>query len=836
MMRSYFWFVTSRPIPALLIAGIVALVLALFMLRLTRDVSPDAFIPPNHPALIRKQQVEESFGLREPIAIGVFRDEPGGIFNPDTLRLIQHLTQAIQQVPGIDPDDVLSIATESGVYFEDGEPGYDRLLRSIPEDAEGLEALKEDILGYELYVGTLLAEDCSAACIVIRPPTGKKADELYRHLKGVLRDPVVTRQIKNNEHLVVAGEAAVRAHMGVAVSDDALRMNFICPVVMALLIVLAYRTVRGTVLPLCVIGGASAMAMGLMAAFGVPIYIVTNGIFVIIMALGVADSVHLLGQYYEEQLDLGGRNRQEVVVDACMALWYPLLVTTLTDFAGFFALFLVGKMPPIRFFGLFTCVGVLGALLYSYVVVPAGLMMVKLEMSGAFLGRRGRSGHAGNSNKTSRGRNGIPIHREPARTSERHGHPELSSPPTRGGVTMGSTPALNIIGAIMGTLGALVFRRRWAVAAIGVALISLASWGASKVVVNDARILAFKDHHPIVHATRALNSRFDGTSHLNVVVEASRKRALLEPEILQKIEDLERFTETLPNVGGTHSLAGWVKRAHQKMNEDDPDYYAIPEDPFDTQYYLDVLSDERTSPMAHLLSEVVDKTYTRANLIVRMTSSQFIHQRAVVQALDRYFAEEFNDEVLGAKLAGRVDLDYHWLKLIRSTHFNSVGLSVACVLIMTGLMFRSIVAGVLCTLTVGMAVLVNYAIMGLEDIPLGVGTAMFASIAIGAGINFPIHILDRLRIGLRDPEANPSDVFSNTLAFTGRALFYTAFVVAVGFLLLCVSEFRTLVHFGLLIGVGMIVSFLTSVTLLPAAVALLRPRFVWPNREPARTA
>jgi hypothetical protein len=42
-----------------------------------------------------------------------------------------------------------------------------------------------------------------------------------------------------------------------------------------------------------------------------------------------------------------------------------------------------------------------------------------------------------------------------------------------------------------------------------------------------------------------------------------------------------------------------------------------------------------------------------------------------------------------------------------------------------------------------------------------------------------------------------------------------------------VSEFRTLVRFGLLVGMGMVASFVASVTLLPAVVAALRPRFVW---------
>jgi len=245
-----------------------------------------------------------------------------------------------------------------------------------------------------------------------------------------------------------------------------------------------------------------------------------------------------------------------------------------------------------------------------------------------------------------------------------------------------------------------------------------------------------------------------------------------------------------------------------------------------------VLINERTSPMADLLHEVVDKTYTQANLTLRMKSSEFIHQRQVIESLQTYLDQHpgFSDGPLRAQLAGRGNLDYHWLRMIRISHVRSVCLAFLCVLLLTGLMFRSVVAGLLCTLTVGTAVVVIYAIMGFGGIPLGVGTSMFASIAIGAGVNFPIHVLDRLRIGFRDQQADAAEVFRNTFTFTGRALFFTALVVAGGFLLLCVSEFRTLVRFGLLISMGMSVSFLTSVTLLPAVLAAAKPRFLWSAR------
>lgn len=779
-MRRYFQFVTSHPVLVIVSGIAVALVSLIFLLRITRQPSPDAFIPEDLPALQRKLDVEDRFGLKEPIAVAVIRDGPGGIFNPRTLRLIRDLSAAIQALPGVEDDDVLSISTESGVYFEDGEPGFEPLMREIPETPEALEALRRDVLGYELYRGTLVAADGSAACIIVRSQGEEADNEIYRELSKLLETADV-----EEESVVVAGEAVVRSHMGRAVSDDALRMNLLCPVMMALLIILAYRTGRGTLLPLGVVGGSAALALGSMAAAGIPIYIITNGIFVIIMALGIADSVHLIGQYYEEQLSIRGRDKRQITVDACVALWYPLLITSLTDVAGFFALYLVGIMPPIRYFGLFTCVGVLGALLYSYTVVPAGLVVLPLKSCKAF------------SRKTS---------------------------------SSAGPESLDAIGRGLGKLGAMAFGRRRAVIGVSVVVVAFACWGASQVHVNDARILAFKDHHPIVRATDAINERFDGTSYLNVVVTAAQEGALLRPGILRKIEALEAYSETLPHVGGTHSLAGWVKRAHQKSNDENPAFYAIPEDESDTRFYLDVLS-ASASPMARLLLEVTDRTYTHANLIIRMTSSEFVHQREVINKMQQYLADEFNDEDVAATLAGRADLDYHWVGLVRTSHVRSVWFSLGCVVLLTGLMFRSALGGVLCGLTVGVAVVLNYCIMGLGDIPLGVGTSMFASIAIGAGVNFPIHILDRLRVGLAKEGADTAQVFRGALAFTGRALFFTAMIVAAGFLLLLVSEFRTLNRFGLLIGLGMVFSFIASVTLLPALVAAIRPAFVFGERH-----
>ena len=187
---------------AVLVAGaIIALAIGSGVFRLKRDTSPDAFIPPHHPALVAKQRIDAAFGLTEPIAVGVIRDAPGGVFNPKTLALIRDLTHGIQQLPHVGPRDVLSLATESGVYFDkNGEPGFDLLMKAVPTNQAGCEALKQDVLSYELYRGTLVAADGSAACIVIRLRNERQADDLYHALRKLLAGFPV-----NDERLVVAG-------------------------------------------------------------------------------------------------------------------------------------------------------------------------------------------------------------------------------------------------------------------------------------------------------------------------------------------------------------------------------------------------------------------------------------------------------------------------------------------------------------------------------------------------------------------------------------------------------------------------------------------------------
>ena len=125
------------------------------------------------------------------------------------------------------------------------------------------------------------------------------------------------------------------------------------------------------------------------------------------------------------------------------------------------------------------------------------------------------------------------------------------------------------------------------------------------------------------------------------------------------------------------------------------------------------------------------------------------------------------------------------------------------------------------------SLLIIYAVMGLFDIWLGIGTSMFASVAIGLGVDFSIHTIDRIKHLFA--EGSPES-FDETIAelfpSTGRALLFNFLAIGLGFGVLMFSEVVPLFHFGAIVLLAIATSFIASMTLLPALIKVTRPAFI----------
>lgn len=763
--RYFHLIVSFRWLVLLLGVALVALAMSTIP-SLTKDTSAGAFIHPDNPALLYREQVEELFGLRDPIVIAVVNEGQEGIFNPASLKLVNWLTEEVRSLDNVDPDQVMSLSTESNVVGTLTGMEVEEFLDPVPATQADADAVRQAIADFPLYQGSLVARDGTTTLVVVEILDEDKAQQTYDDILQLLSYAPKGAQ----DELLVAGEGAVAGYLSSYIDQDAQRLNPFAGLIITLVLFLAFRRLGATLLPNLIILATVGITLGLMAASATPFYVITNGLIVCMIGIAVADSIHVFSQYYQEQAEDPSAPARELVVRTMRVMARPITMTTLTTMAGFLALYATSDMPPIKAFGLFGALAVCVAWLYSLSVLPAALSLIKPKPNKAFAA--------------------------PESTAQSASY------------------------RLMAQLGSTVLQSPRIVVMLGVCVALLGAIGLTRVQVEDQRIENFKSSEPLYQADKRINSSMDGTYHLDVLVETPDEEGLHDPARLHKIEALQRFLESQPHVNGSTSVVDYIKQMNRAVNENEKAKYAIPDDSLLIAQLFLLYS---TSGSPTDFENEIDSTHRQALVRAYLDTNAFSNNRQLVPIVEAYLAEHFNEPGLTATLTGRVHVDYHWINGIAESHTSSVIVSLLAVLVMASLLFRSVTAGLLTIVPVGMSILLIYAVMGFFDIWLGIGTSMFAAIAIGLSVDFSIHALERLRELGRQTDRPTAEALADLFPSTGRALLFNLAAVGLGFGVLCLSDVPPLIRFGSLVALAVSTAFIASVTLLPALVLLLKP-------------
>ena len=775
--ENFFKFITAWPKTFLILSLLTIVGMATLVPQIHKDTSSDAFIAKDDPVVLYRDQVREIFGLEDPIVVAVINDGTEGIFNPDSLALVDELTQAIAKLPNVDPDRVTSLATESNIVGTFDGMEVSDFFDPYPATQARADEIRAAIADFPLYQGALVARDGNATLIVAELLVQEEAQSTYEEILAVV---AATPAAAGNE-VHVAGEGAISGYLATYIDRDATRLNPLAAVVITLVLVIAFRTFIGAMLPNIIVLGTLAVTFGSMAAFGVSFYVITNGLATILIGIAVADSIHIMSQVYEERardpaLSSTRQGRREIAVRAMSRMWKPITLTTITTIAGFAGLWLGAAMPPMKFFGLFAAVGVAAAWFYSIFFLPAALTLFPLKPSKLF---------------------------KAANVNDRYG-------------------------AGLQRLGSAALRKPRLTLAVAVVITIVGIAGTSRVIVQESQIENFQTDEPIYIADKEINDRMDGTNFLDIVIETDEPEALFRPDHLRRIEALQTFVEQFPAVRGSTSVVDYIKQMHKAVNENQDEFYSIPDDEFLVAQLFLLYS---ASGDPDDFEEEIDTDYSLANVRFNLHVADYRLLTEIIPTIQSYVENEFNNDEIRASLSGRVMVNYTWLKTIGDNHVRSLLLSLVFVWIAAAMMFRSLLAGALSLIPVGMSLLLVYAVMGFGGIWLGIGTSMFAAIAIGLGIDFSIHTLDRMKELIMNRQGNFDERLADLFPSTGRALFFNFAALALGFLVLTTSEVPPLIRFGLLVAVAVTTSFIASMTILPAIGKVLKPAFLFPRSE-----
>ena len=275
--------------PWLVIAITIITGVLLFMVmkqnsRMETDL--DKYMPQDHPAFVYSDIAEEWFGINDGIIVAI--ENKNGVFNEETLDTLKQLTKKLQKMDEIEKADVTSLYTADNIIGDEEGMDVKAFYKRVPKSKEKLDQLQENVRNNEMVYGRLVSTDETVTVIIAEIRDDVFTQEFYNEIL----DLVDSYQTENMS-VHVAGRPIVEGTMALLGPADMKKMVPIVLLVITLVLFFMLRSVKSTILTMAVVFFSVLWAFGAMALSGIPIYAVSTMIPVMLIAIGVADGIHL---------------------------------------------------------------------------------------------------------------------------------------------------------------------------------------------------------------------------------------------------------------------------------------------------------------------------------------------------------------------------------------------------------------------------------------------------------------------------------------------------------------------------------------------------------------
>ncbi|MFQ5455322.1 MAG: RND family transporter [Nitrospirota bacterium] len=779
-MKRIIDIITDHPKITISVIAIITIFFVSQLHRLRLETNIEEMLPKKDLAYINKKMLEKVFGVKDMVIIGVVNEGKDGIYNKGTLALIKRITDTLRDMEGINAitkDDLISISTLDNIIGTEEGMEVTPFMEDIPETREEIERLKDAVFSNDIYRGSIFSEDRTATVIMAELEDGVNPGEVYFRIKDYID---TERQRDIPEKIYIAGRPAIEGIFGIYMAQDNQRMMPLVIILIIAVLYITFRTIRGVLIPLTVVIIAVIWTLSTMGLLGIPIFTISNMMPVILIAIGTADGIHLLSKYYDEVIEFPDKTKKEIVMDTMSELSTPVIMTSLTTAVGFLSN-ITSKMIPIRYFGAFTALGTIYAMVFSLIFIPAVLMLLKKKV--------------------------------PERLRR---NMETDRDMTKVGISS----------RILSSLSRFVCNRQKMITITTIAIVITCIYGLMSIYVDASLLSEFRETSEIRQADNILNTKFNGTTSLNIIIDADKDNAMKDPVLLKKIDNLQTYMESMDEVGDTLSIAEFIKRMNRVMNEDRKEMEVIPDSRDLIAQYLLMYS---MSGDPEDFDDVVDYNYRQANIRAMLKTDHSRPVSTIIQRLKEFVKDNF-DSKTNVKLAGTAYTTYTFVDIIIRGQTMGLIIGILGIFLLTSLEFRSFIAGIFNIIPITFSILFNFGMMGMIGFPLEVGTALTAGMAMGVGVDYAIHFISRYRLAAGKTD-NPHDITLITMITSGKAIFFNAVVVIAGFLVLLRANLYPQVKLGIMVSLTMLICFLSSVIILPLLLNYFKPKFIF-NESP----
>lgn len=771
-MKKYVHFLLKFRITILTCIVLVTAFFGYYARDMRTDNSIEIWLSKNDRDLDYYKTFLEKFGDEEFLVVAF---SAVNLFTKDRIQSVNTIAEKLKKLDGI--IRVISIAD----VFKDklSSPFFFKKIRS-QQGRSLMNIFKQQLLTDSVYQNTIISQNGKTTAIIATVkcagPASRK--QLASEVKNILYETVASSAgpVTRKQRYHVAGPSMVNAELDRMSQQDMARFTPLMFAMSILVLGCLFRKVSGVLIPLLTVGVCILWVTGCFVLLGQTMNMISNMLLPLTFIIALSVSIHLVGHYYDEcKFPV---QKADAISHTLRHVGIPILMTSITTAIGFVSL-TTSSIPPIFITGLFMG----GCAALTFVI---GMTLIPILLSF------------------------VSSHR-PVDTGNRVS-PECS--------LAESHARERDVGLLLSGLGRFVvnYKRYVFTGSLAVGLFSV--WGISKLQVESDLMASFPKSSQIARDNAYIERHLMGLLPVEIVAEATNGTSILQPSLLNNLVDLQKYLHGIPEVTGSLSVADYIQKTHQFMNDDKPQHYSIPE------------TEKKSTDYVKLASVYGDKyvnslytpKHTDARISVRMKQVGSNRYQAVIQSIREYIHKHLDTTALSWHITGIVPLLISVQDNILRSEVQSFSLAFLLTFISTAVVLKSVKIGLISVIPNLLPSMITLGFMGFTGMKLDAATIMIASIALGISVDNTIHIFYRFKKEV-SVSGDYATAVCQTLQGVGKTALFTSLSAAFGFMVFSFSSFKPVQYFGVLTSVTMLHAMISDLFISPCCLVLFKPKF-----------
>jgi predicted RND superfamily exporter protein len=298
---------------------------------------------------------------------------------------------------------------------------------------------------------------------------------------------------------------------------------------------------------------------------------------------------------------------------------------------------------------------------------------------------------------------------------------------------------------------------------------------------------------------------------------------LKRPDILANISYFQKYIEALPEVGAAVSIADIIRPVNMALHEGNPRYYKVADDPVGNaeMIYLATASSDPGD-----IDRFIDYKYENGSVLIYFRDHKGDSIRRGIKTITDFQASHPMQGAQYRLAGGLIGILAAVNEEILSGQLQSIALALLLLFAACALAYRTPQAGLFFLPIVVLSNTITFCFMSEYGIGLNINTLPVAALGIGLGVDYAFYVSDRIAERFSETgDMQRSIRFA--LMTAGRGVIITALSMVTSVALwYFFSSLRFQAEMGLLIGLWMSVSAISSLLVIPSMIFVFKPRFL----------